>query len=329
MDLIGNESTKAQILVALESAKKRNTSLPHILFSGAAGCGKTSMARSIADICGSDFISIFPDAIKEKPEILDFLETLNHEGYDRKGNRISDVRPSIVFIDEIHRLNMTAQELLGIAMEEYKVPSGTPNKFFWLPYFTIIGATTDDGKLSKPFRDRMKMAFIFEPYSFEESVAIVFIHAERLKIVLTKAAAKSIARRGRGVPRILVRYLERVRDYALSISAPVIKSGTTENVFKDMGIDATGLTPVDMKILRILYEVKEPVGLDNLSIIVNEAPKTLMHSVEPFLIQKGFIIRSGKGRRITSKGIEYLEGSGCFGKKKLRKVEIEATYMRT
>lgn len=329
MNLIGHEPTKAQIIIALESAKKRNSSLPHMLFSGAAGCGKTSMARSVADMCSSDFIATFPDNIKEKPEILDFFETLNHEGYDRKGNRINKVRPSIVFIDEIHRLNMTAQELLGIAMEEFKVPSGTPNKFYWLPYFTIIGATTDDGKLSKPFRDRMKMKFIFEPYSFEESVEIVFVHANRLGVKLTKAAAKAIARRGRGVPRILVRYLERVRDYALSTSIPYIKSGAVERVFKDMGVDGSGLTPVDMKILKSLYEAKEPIGLDNLSIIVNEAPKTLSQSVEPFLIQRGFIVRSGKGRKITSKGIGYIEEHGSLDKKKLKKVEIEATYERT
>lgn len=328
MNLIGHEATKAQINVSLESAKKRNVSLPHMLFSGAAGCGKTSMARSVSEVCGSDFISIFPDAIKDKSEILDFLETLNHEGYDRHGNRISKTRPSIVFIDEIHRLSMTAQELLGIAMEEYKVPSGTPNKFYWLPYFTIIGATTDDGKLSKPFRDRMKMKFIFEPYSFDESVEIVKVHVDRLNIRFTKAAVRAVAKRGRGVPRIIVRYIERVRDFALSIGTVFIKSGTVEKVFEDMGIDESGLTPVDVKILRTLYDAKEAIGLDNLSIIVNEAPKTLTCSIEPFLIQKGLIVRGGKGRRITTKGTQYLEESGNLGATKFRKVEIDSTYER-
>lgn len=328
MDLIGHEITKTQISIALESARKRNVSLPHMLFSGAAGCGKTSMARSVANICGSDFIALFPDSISEKSEILDFLETLNHEGYDRHGNRISKIRPSVVFIDEIHRLSMTAQELLGIAMEEFKVPSGTPNKFYWLPYFTIIGATTDDGKLSKPFRDRMKMKFIFEPYSPEEAMEIVLLHARRLKIEITRAAAKAIAKRGRGVPRILVRYLERVRDYALSTGIQFIRSSVVEKVFKDMGVDETGLTPVDVKILRTLYNAKEAIGLDNLSIIVNEAPKTLTQSIEPFLIQRGLIVRSGKGRKITSEGMRYVEEFGSLDKSKLRKVEIDANYER-
>jgi Holliday junction DNA helicase RuvB len=300
-----------------------------MLFSGAAGCGKTSMARHVAELCESDFIAVFPDSIKEKNEILDLLESLNHDGYDNKGNRIDAVKPSIIFIDEIHRLNMTAQELLGIAMEEYKIPSGTPNKFFWLPYFTIIGATTDDGKLSKPFRDRLKMKFTFEPYSFDDAVKIVLTHANRLEIDITRLAAKNIAKRGRGVPRVLVRYLEQVRDYALSIDAMYIKSGTVETVFHNLGIDENGLTPTDRKILRSLYDAKDAVGLDNLSIVVNEASKTLSQSIEPYLIQKGLIIRSGKGRRITHKGIEYLESSNLTHDKKFRKVEIDANYERT
>lgn len=328
-ELVGHEFTKKDVMVAWESAKKRNASLPHMLFAGAAGCGKTSMARAVADMCRTDFLAVFPDSLKEKEDILSFLEGLNHDGYNEKGDRVGTIRPSIVFIDEIHRLNMTAQETLGIAMEEFRVPSGTPNRFYWLPYFTLIGATTDDGKLSKPFRDRMKIKYIFEPYSMEESVEIVKRHAVRLEVGITNKAAQAIAMRGRGVPRILVGYLERVRDYSLSIGSYFIQSGAVEKVFRNMGVDKEGLTPVELKILRTLYETKEAVGLDNLSVIVNEPSKTITQSVEPFLIQKGLILRSGKGRKITQKGIEYLETFSGAEIKRKKKVEIPATYVRT
>lgn len=328
MKIIGNNTTKKQLNITLKAAKKKNMSIPHILFSGAAGCGKTSMARRLAKICSSNFIAVSTDKLKSTNAILKLLEKLNHEGYDEKGNRIQNIKPSILFFDEIHNMDLRAQEDLGIAMEEFKIPTGQPNKFYWVPYFTMIGATTNDGILSKPFRDRFKLRFLFQPYLFDEVVEIVFAHADRLKIQITAKAARAIARRGKGIPRITVGYLERAYDFALYIDSHIITSTIVEQVFKDLMIDKNGLTLTEIKILKTLYETDIPVGLDNLSIIVNEAPKTISASIEPFLIQKGLIIRSGKGRIITDKGRQYIEKNDHLKTNHFKKIEIEANYVR-
>lgn len=327
-ELVGHEMTKRSIHVEMQAAKKMNSSLPHMLFAGAPGCGKTSMAKAIAAELGTQFVSLHPEALEKREDSMKLLETLNHDGYDEKGNRVSEIKPTVVFIDEIHSLNLAAQEVLGIAMEEFKVPSGRPNKFYWVPYFTLVGATTNDGKLSTPFTDRMGMKFLFEPYPFEEAVEIVRIHAEKTDINITNKALRNIAKRGRGTPRYLVKYLQRVRSYAEAMDIPFIKSGTVEQVFKDLGIDEEGLGPSEIKLLKSLHEINDAVGLDNLSIILNEAPKTISQSIEPFLIRKGLIIRTGKGRKLTQKGIEYVESRGDT-KKRVKKVEIDASYQRT
>lgn len=267
-----------------------------------------------------------PDDVKDYDSTIALLNKLDHEGYDEFGNRDGELRPTILFLDEIHRMPIKGQEDLGRAMEEFRIESKRAGKYIWLPFFTVVGATTDDGKLSKPFRDRFKLRFVFQPYSFEESVEIVRMHAEKMGLVLTAKAVRDIARRGRGVPRIMVGYVERIRDTVISEDIMVASSKTTNRVFEDLGVDKEGLTFVELKIMRILFEEGKPIGLDNLAIMVNEAPKTLSQSAEPFLIQKGFLVRSGKGRRLTEKGLRYMEGS--HGNGKFVKKEIEEGYVR-
>jgi holliday junction DNA helicase RuvB len=326
-ELVGHKQTKKSIFIEMQAAEKLNSSLPHMLFAGSPGCGKTSMAKAIAKELDTQFLSLHPDALEKHEDTIKLLETLNHEGYDEKGNRVATIKPTILFIDEIHNLNLNAQEVLGIAMEEFRIPSEHPNKFYWIPYFTLIGATTDEGKLSHPFVDRMGIKFLFEPYTIEESAEIVRVHANLDHINITNKAIRSIAKRGRGIPRYLVKYLQRVRSYAEASEIPFIISGTVRKVFEDLGIDEEGLGPSEIKLLKTLYEINDAVGLENLAIILNEASKTIAQSIEPFLIRKGLIIRTGKGRKLTQKGVEYVENKGK-GPKKLKKIEIDANYHR-
>ena len=326
MELIGHTSTKNQIAISTISARRRNRELPHMLFSGVAGCGKTSMARYVANKLDTDFLSVPAQEFKDQESVLQILEGLNHYGYNEFGDRIDEIKPTILFIDEIHRVPIVGEEHLGIAMEDYRLSAGKTGKVYWIPYFTVIGATTDEGLLSKPFRERFKIKFPFNPYSDKEIELIIMLHAkaEDIKMQITPLSARQLAKRSRGIPRIARSYLERARDMCLSIGGvKVITSKIVEKTFKELKIDGEGLTENEIKILKCLHRARMPVGLDNLSIIVNESPKTLSQSVEPFLIRKEFIVRSGKGRIITQKGIDYL---GAVGKRK--KVEIPANYER-
>jgi Holliday junction DNA helicase RuvB len=328
MTFIGHEEEKRQIKIAMYSAKKRNEALPHMMFAGAAGCGKTSMAKEVAKQANTSFISASSDDLKDDKSIKSLMKNLNESGYDEQGCRTEQIKPSILFLDEIHELSLKGQEILGIVMEEFKMHSSRPNRFYWIPYFTMIGATTNDGILSKPFRDRFKFRFVFEPYTDEEIIEILFNTVEDYEMVLTPASSRMIAKRSRGIPRIAKGYLERVRDMAFVSASRTIATHIVRRTFEDLGIDEEGLTKVEQKILETLYTLNMPVGVENLSIIVNEAPKTLIESAEPFLIQKGYLVRGGRGRIITPKGIEYLESKKTLRRAKKR-VDIKAGFVRT
>lgn len=327
--MIGNENIRNQIEIVLEAARKRNNSLPHMMFSGAPGCGKTTLARKTASIGGMDFMQIPPDSLKGYKELMDVLGSVNHDGYNKQGDIIGDIKPTIIFIDEIHRIPILGQEKLGIAMEDFQIESDRDkNKMIWFPLFTIIGATTEEGILSKPFRDRFKLNFTFKLYDEETMAKIVEFHASQLDIMITQKACRDIAVRSRGTPRIGVRYLERARDYALYIESEVITSTVTNDIFEKLGINEIGLTENEVKLMKALYEIKTPVGIDNLAVITDVSQKTLSDSIEPFLIGKGLIVRSGRGRSLTHKGANYVRDVLLDNKDNRNKREIEVGYNR-
>lgn len=327
MAIIGQENTKKQIEIAILASKKRNMSIPHMLLSGFAGCGKTSMAKEMAQKLGTDFISIVPESLKDHKSIMQLLDSLSYSGYNEMGDRISEIKPAIVFLDECHNLPMYAQEKLGMVMENFTMETGHANKLFWVPYFTLIGATTLAGELSKPFKDRFKLNFFFDAYSQIESMDIVKIHAERLKVPITKKATKDIALRGRGIPRIIVRYLERCADIMYSLESDIITSKLTSHAFEVIGIDKHGFNKVELKILHTLYNSDKPLGLETLSVVTGESSKTIKNDLETYLIRDGMMIRSGSGRLITAKGRRYLEDENYVGKKNGR-VTISPSYLR-
>lgn len=328
LNLIGNPLIQKQIKIAVDASKERNSAIPHMLFSGVPGCGKTSTARALASTSGGAILQVQPEALKTYTNIIDILGELDYSGYSKRGDKISKINPTILFIDEIHRLPITGQEKLGIAMEEYRLESDREKgRYVWFPLFTVIGATTEEGLLSKPFRERFKLTFPFNAYSNEETEEIIAHHAMRLGITITNKAIRETAKRCRGIPRIAVTYLELLRDRQLANKSEIITSALVFDMFKDLGIDNAGLNEKERAILLILYESKTPIGLSNLAAMVNCSQVTLADSSEPFLLREGFIYRGTRGRSITPKGIDYVK-TNCLGVDSSVKEDIEAKYVR-
>ena len=323
--VVGNEITKAQLVIAATSAKIRNCALPHVLLAGAAGCGKTTTAHWISQLTSAKLIMISSDSLRTFKDVKAIAQQLVYSGYDADGKKIGDTCPAFVFLDEIHNLPLKGQEYLGIAMEQYVLPVQLQGEEFvqWLPEFTIVGATTNDGKLSKPFRDRFKLRFVYTTYSIEEAKEIVRYHAKRLELSISDEAVDEIAKRGRGVPRILVSYLERVRDFSVANKKGELSKTDALTTFQWMSVNDDGLTAADIKLLIALFKTNAPVGLENLSIMLNESPGTISGTLEPFLIQKGLIVRGGRGRIITNEGIDYLADREYIDNMAAMKVRME------
>ena len=329
MEIIGQEGKLSQIKIALKSAKIRNRELPHMMLSGAPGCGKTTIARYVAEESGGDLIQTIPDSIKSHKDIITMFEKANHDNYDAKGNRVGPIKPSVIFIDEAHRLSLASQEMLGIAMENYTLETGRSNQLFWIPYFTLLCATTLSGNLSRPFINRFKIVMTFTPYNVDQSCDIVKSHCKRIDVKIDEDVIPEIARRCRGVPRMAISLIERTRDLSLALGLDRITLAIAQATFLNIGIDDAGFTETEIRILKVLYDNDDtPIGLDNLAIITNEAVRTLKDSVEPYLIQQGMMIRSGSGRTITRLGRTYLENQNYAGNK-LGKQFISAEYVRT
>lgn len=328
MELIGHQNTKKRVQIAIDSANFRNSAMPHMLLSGVAGCGKTTTAKWLSDFGGYDYFPTSPLELKTKKNVYNLLEKLNINGYNEVGDRVGKIKPTILFFDEVHQMPVIAQEILGLAMERFELESDVVNKLIWLPYFTMVGATTDDGLLTKPFRERFKSKFIFEPYKDIEMFDIIKFHATKNKLPITQKAIENITKRSRGIPRIMITYLETIRDVMYSEREELITNNLVDKAFDTMGVDKTGLTKVEIKLLISLFEAGIPIGIDNLSIITNESSKTLGQTIEPFLIRRGFIIRTGKGRMITKKGAQYLEDTGYLETKTQSKKFINASYER-
>lgn len=311
-NIVGNEHIKAQLSIAYGAARLNNRPLPHMLLSGRPGCGKTTTAKALAELGGAKFVEVSAEGLKTAEDIQRIFENLPDDGYGPSGEIIGEIKPAIIFVDEAHRLTLKSEEMLGISMENWThtFSEGRGKKkqvlTTWVPQFTLVCATTKEGSFSKPFRDRFKLVYIFNEYDLEESIEIVKKHASKKGISLTDNAAVRIAQRGRGTPRTMVRFLERMVDAMLVLGQDELTVEIVEAQFQLMGIDPEGLTRTDIAILKKLNDSELPVGLESLALLTNQDQETIREVNEPYLLTTGLMERGKQGRVITNKGIEHL-----------------------
>ncbi|WP_455582874.1 Holliday junction branch migration DNA helicase RuvB [Dysosmobacter sp.] len=299
-EYIGQEKAKENLSVFIEAARKREEALDHVLLHGPPGLGKTTLAGIIAAEMGVN-IRITSGPAIEKPGDLAALLTNLNEG-------------DILFVDEIHRLNRSVEEILYPAMEYYaldiivgKGPSANSIRLD-LPKFTLIGATTRAGQLSAPLRDRFGVTLRLELYTPEELAKIVTRSAGILGVDIVPEGAVEIARRSRGTPRIANRMLRRVRDFAQVKADGVITKDVADQALCALEIDYLGLDPVDRRMLGAIIENYRggPVGLETLAATIGEESVTLEDVYEPYLMQLGFLTRTPRGRCVTQKAYAHL-----------------------
>jgi Holliday junction DNA helicase RuvB len=299
-EFVGQIQVKATLQIAIEAAKKRGEPLDHLLFSGPPGLGKTTLAHIIAHEMGAN-IRATTGPVLEKPGDIAALLTPLKSG-------------DILFIDEIHRINPVVEEMLYPAMEDFFIdvmigegPSARSIKLN-LEHFTLIGATTKQGLLGSPFRDRFGILSRLDLYSFSELVRIVMRSANILKIPITDDGAEEIAKRSRGTPRIVNRLLRRVRDFAIVKGDGTITREITSKALAMMQIDELGLDELDRRILSIIARDFNggPVGVKTIAISVGEEVRTIEDVYEPYLIQIGFIKRTPQGREVTPAAKKHL-----------------------
>ena len=300
-DYVGQEKVKHNLDVYMHAAKRRGDALDHVLLYGPPGLGKTTLAHVIANEMGAQVKVTSGPAIEKALDLSAMLTKLE------KGD--------ILFIDEIHRLNRNIEEILYPAMEDFTLDMVTgagamaSSLRMQLKHFTLIGATTKEGMLSSPLRDRFGIKFRLEPYTNEELTNIVSRSATILGIPIENDASFEIARRSRGTPRIANRLLRRVRDFADYENLDVINLAVTRKALEFMDVDELGLDAVDRNILETIIKKFSggPVGLDTLSAATGEDATTIEDVVEPFLIQLGFIQRTPRGRVCTLGAYRHLK----------------------
>ena len=299
-EYIGQKKAKGNLEVFIQAAKMRGEPLDHVLLHGPPGLGKTTLSGIIANEMGVN-IRITSGPAIEKPGDLAALLTNLAEN-------------DILFVDEIHRLNRSVEEILYPAMEDFAIdiiigkgPSANSLRLD-LPRFTLIGATTRAGQLSAPLRDRFGVTLRLELYTPEELCLIVTRSAGILEVPIEEEGAMEIARRSRGTPRIANRMLRRVRDFAQVRAGGVITRAVADQALTALEVDYLGLDAVDRRMLEsiILNYSGGPVGLETLAATINEESVTLEDVYEPYLMQMGFLTRTPRGRCVTRRAYEHL-----------------------
>lgn len=297
---IGQHKVKQELSIYIEAAKRRQESLDHTLLYGPPGLGKTTMAMVIANEMAVNIRTTSGPAIERPGDLVAILNELEPG--------------DVLFIDEVHRLPRVVEEMLYSAMEDFfvdiMVGQGTTAHpvHFPLPPFTLIGATTRAGMLSAPLRDRFGIVSHMEYYEDQDLKEIVLRSADIFQTEIVEEGAFEIARRSRGTPRIANRLLKRVRDFAQVQSDGVINKSVANQALTLLQVDNQGLDYVDQKLLRTLIELYGggPVGLSTLSVNIGEETETVEDMYEPYLIQRGFIKRTPRGRIATARAYEHF-----------------------
>lgn len=299
-EYIGQKSVTENLRVFIEAAQMRKEPLDHVLFYGPPGLGKTTLAGIIANELGVDLRITSGPAIERAGDLAAILTNLNEH--------------DVLFIDEIHRLNRSVEEVLYSAMEDYELdiilgkgPSARSIRLD-LSKFTLIGATTRAGSLSAPLRDRFGVMSKFELYTLDELKKIIKRSSEILNIGIDEESMTEMAKRSRGTPRVANRLLKRVRDFSQVMGNGAIDLDITNKTLHSLGIDQEGLEGLDREILKVIIERFHggPVGIDTIAAAIGEERITIEDVYEPYLIQTGFLHRTQKGRMASELAYKHL-----------------------
>ena len=299
-DYIGQKKATDNLKIFIEAAKLRGEPLDHVLFYGPPGLGKTTLAGIISNEMGVDIRITSGPAIERAGDLAAILTNLNEN--------------DVLFIDEIHRLNRSVEEVLYSAMEDFaldiiigKGPSARSIRLD-IAKFTLIGATTRAGSLSAPLRDRFGVSCKFEMYTTEELKKIIGRSAELLGVTADEQSMEEMAKRSRGTPRVANRMLKRVRDFSQVKGNGVIDIDITQKALDALGVDHMGLESLDREILRTIIERFRggPVGIDTIAASIGEERVTIEDVYEPYLIQAGFLHRTQKGRVVSAQAYQHL-----------------------
>ena len=299
-EFIGQEHLKGNLMIFVESAKMRGKAMDHVLFFGPPGLGKTTLAQIVSNELNVGFKATSGPVLSKAGDLAAILTNLQEN--------------DVLFIDEIHRLPATVEEILYSAMEDFQLdlmigegPAARSIRMD-LPKFTLIGATTRAGLLTAPLRDRFGIPMRLEFYTEKELEYIIKRNSELLEIHIDNDGANEIAKRSRGTPRIAVRLLKRVRDFALVHNKNVIDQQIADLALTNLEVDKYGLDSMDKKYLHCILDFYNggPVGIDTIAAALSEKRDTLEEVIEPYILQKGLVQRTSRGRVISPEGYKYL-----------------------
>lgn len=315
-DFPGQDKIKEKLQIFVAAAKKRGEALDHVLLCGPPGLGKTTLSHIVANELGSDMKSTSGPALDKKGDLAAILTSLKPH--------------SILFIDEIHRLNKVVEEYLYSAMEDFTIDIvtgeglGARTMKFKLAPFTLIGATTRAGLMDKPFLDRFGIVERLSFYNQNDLKQIVLRSSELLNVQSDELGASEIASRCRGTPRVANRLLKRVRDYAEVKSEGFIDGNIAKYALEQLEVDESGLDDMDRKILSHICEKFNggPVGIDTLSASLSEEKGTLEEVYEPYLLQQGFIQKTPRGRVATDKAYQHLNLVSPYQKENSKSLDL-------
>jgi Holliday junction DNA helicase RuvB len=299
-EFIGQQKVIDNIDLMVKSSIMRKTAMDHVLLSGPPGLGKTSLAMLISKALGSELHLVSGPAIEKKGDIAAVLTNLKPK--------------DVLFIDEIHRMHITVEEILYSAMEDFRldilIGQGASARTMQIDLapFTLIGATTRSGLLSNPLRDRFMAHLNFDFYEPDMLAKILMNNARKMNLVMSEEAKMQIAKRSRGTPRIANRILRRVRDFALVNNSKQVEHKEVQAALRLLDIDDLGLDSMDRKILSVMknYYQGGPVGIEALSATLGEDKQTIEEVYEPYLLKEGLILRTPRGRTLSEKATKHI-----------------------